>query len=629
MEIFQNFSGGLNTVAPPDTMLDTELTDILNMDLSDRGTLKRRIGMKKIQSPRFGDIQGYFRYYKTDGTFEHIWVIDGYVYRNEEVNPIVFNPRVQTTDTVDGFQYGGTLYLITGSQLMGYDGTTLAPVDPYLPTTQEMTFIGTNALATDPEAHLQDSIGLVPSIDYVYPVKTTLYVGTDILARVFITSITGETYEFATQIRGSSLKDSDWPDTSTLTFRQRNPDNSVFLPTRSVEGEYEYRVVMRKVGTTDLLADYRGSFTVTQLQVREETDSNAVSKCNRGFWYQGRMYLYGNPDSPATVYMSHLNTPNYVPSLYNLEFDNPRREPITQILQYRNSLVIFTKTSVQALYGTGPDDYRRVMLHTDLGCIAENGAAVMQNHIAFVSYQGIYALKTLGLTDDKATVERLDTNIANIVPNDTNVLVAYHENQLHVTFPTQKVRFRYYELLKAWTKDYSDNFILRGMKVVDGDLFAYKNLALYQFDSTVFDDDDYNYENYFESKYLSFGQPYHQKKLKELQILTAPNDESMNCTIYVYADEQAVITPDHSYASVVDGVVVWNVSIEPNFHVSPGAKYDDNMILGDSVFGENLFDKEKLPLTGKCLRTRVKISNNEPKENHFIGFAYVFKTRKP
>jgi hypothetical protein len=53
------------------------------------------------------------------------------------------------------------------------------------------------------------------------------------------------------------------------------------------------------------------------------------------------------------------------------------------------------------------------------------------------------------------------------------------------------------------------------------------------------------------------------------------------------------------------------------------------MILGDSVLGSQKYAKEVLKLTGKCLRTRIRVSNNEPKENHFIGFSFIFKVKKP
>ena len=50
MEVYQNFSGGLNTTTVPDNMLDHELADMLNQDIGERGSLKRRHGLKKVET---------------------------------------------------------------------------------------------------------------------------------------------------------------------------------------------------------------------------------------------------------------------------------------------------------------------------------------------------------------------------------------------------------------------------------------------------------------------------------------------------------------------------------------------------------------------------------------------------
>jgi hypothetical protein len=269
------------------------------------------------------------------------------------------------------------------------------------------------------------------------------------------------------------------------------------------------------------------------------------------------------------------------------------------------------------------------MLHTDLGCIAPKGAAVMKNHVGFLSLQGVFVLKTIGLTDDKASVEKIDTKIANLIPQDEGAIAIYNDSQLQITFPGTTQRFRFYEELSAWTKDYSTKFNFTNLYNIDAELYALAPNVLYIFDKTVFQDDDYVYTNYWETKYFNFGQPYHKKKLKELQILTAPKNDIMSCTIYVSADETDVITPDSEGAVIENNQVVWKVVTEDNFKVYGGAQFDDKWILGESAFGSTNFAVNKLRLTGKCLRTKIKLSNTDPKENHFIGFSYIFKAKKP
>jgi hypothetical protein len=110
--------------------------------------------------------------------------------------------------------------------------------------------------------------------------------------------------------------------------------------------------------------------------------------------------------------------------------------------------------------------------------------------------------------------------------------------------------------------------------------------------------------------------------------MMAPNDTEINSSVYIYADEEAVISPVESKAKVVDGVVVWELTEEENIHADAGAIFDD-ITLGTSVLGSNKFAMQRLKLTGNCKRTRIRVMNTEARENQFIGFAYIFKVRRP
>lgn len=624
MEVFQSFSGGLNTMSAPDTMQDSELTDILNMDIGERGSLKRRYGLKKIRSLAVSNKQqGYGRFYKTDGTYDELFALGGKLYRNSETTALTItgltNNTFQDTKPIEMVQFGEKLYIATGTKLVQYDGTSAKVVTPYTPTTEEMTYVGTNALFDDPTGHLTDSTGLVASIDQAIPYGT----GKTVQVQVFCTVISGESYQFSVQTKKAS-DTKDFP--APTSWGTRNASKVLAGKSNLAEGKYTVQISMRQTGTTEILSQMEIEYKV-DLKPKTTATVSEIGKCTRLLVHWQRLCAYGNTDNPTTMYMSHINMPDYFPGLLNLEFDNPRREGITSILHYRNSLVVFTKTSTQALYGSGLDDFKRTMLHTDLGCIAPYGAAVMKNSIGFLSSQGVYTLKTMGLTDDKATVEKIDTKIANLVSLDTNVLAVFEGNQLQMTFPNSKKRLRFYPDLAAWTRDYSEKFDYTRQYEIDSQVFCLGPNALYAFDSSVYDDDDYNYTNQWESKYISFGQPYHKKKLKEVHVMTAPNNSVINSKVYIYADEQAVITPESGKAEIVDGAVVWTLTDENNFQVNAGTIFDFD--LGESAFGDSKFGVNKLKLTGNCLRTRIRVENNEPTESQFIGFAYIFKVRRP
>lgn len=575
-----------------------------------------------------GYSQGYFRYYKTDGTYEEIVAISGKLYKNNVLLPITGLTSFQATKQIEAVQYLNTMYFATGTKLLQYDGTTCKIVDPYLPTTMEMMYVGANALSDTPEAHLTDTIGLVPAIDYVYAVKATGVVNNPITVKVFSTKIDGETYEYAIQIQ-KATSTTDFP--VPTSFKALDTDNSIATKGVTTSGDYIIRITMRKVGTTELLAQYDMEYKVNKVEDKKANTpvKSTIHSCNRATVYWNRLVLYGDPTNPALIYISQVDAPNYMPALFTINFDSPKREGLTQLLPYRNGLLAFTKTSTQLLTGSSPDDYKRSMLHTDLGCISPKGAAVMKNHVAFLSSQGVYILKTSSTTDDKAMVEKIDTKVANLVSLDPNAIAIFDNNQYQLLFPSTKTRLRYYQDLDAWTKDTSDKFDFTNVWNIDGTLYAQSDNMVYQFDESVYTDDHTPYVNSFESKAFGLGQPYHDKKLKEFQMLVAPKGQNMVSTVQVFADEQSVTGVENGYATInQNGEVEWVVEFEPNLNVDANTTFGDWQ-LGESTFGETTYAKKTFRLTGKCIRTKVKVSNTEPKENHVIGFAYVFKSKKP
>lgn len=59
IEIYRDFSGGLNTTEGSLKMNDNEVAELVNMDITPRGTLQRRSGMEThSRSTLWGDIKG-------------------------------------------------------------------------------------------------------------------------------------------------------------------------------------------------------------------------------------------------------------------------------------------------------------------------------------------------------------------------------------------------------------------------------------------------------------------------------------------------------------------------------------------------------------------------------------------
>src|SRR5690625_3135865 len=180
MAAYHDFSGGLNTETSNDNLNDNELTDLVNIDLGERGSLKRRNGFKRILEPETeGKGQGFFRYYSETGEKkELILAVNGRLYRENSETGVAepleiegLEDGFQTERFVEAVQMGNTLVIATGTDLVEYDGETAKVVEAYEPEPLEFLYIGTNALAEDPDSHIQDGLATFLRIDGVFPNK--------------------------------------------------------------------------------------------------------------------------------------------------------------------------------------------------------------------------------------------------------------------------------------------------------------------------------------------------------------------------------------------------------------------------------------------------------------------------
>jgi hypothetical protein len=296
-------------------------------------------------------------------------------------------------------------------------------------------------------------------------------------------------------------------------------------------------------------------------------------------------------------------------------------------------IVAFSASSIQALFGKSPQDYQRFTIHTGIGCVAPLSAAVMGNYISFLSSEGLYALISVGTSESRLNVKRIDDNIKNLITKDSDAIGVTFNNQYHIVYPSQKKRFRYYHEQGVWARDESDKMDFSNMYTIGGELYAQSasNGITYVFDDSVYTDDGFVYEDIVETKSFDFGVPYNPKKLKELQLLMAYEGDNIESYCYVYADGNLILNPetDESYAAIdTNHNVSWVPVSNPNMQSNVGTVFG-SWIMGSSAWGNQELYLNKLSISGKCLRTKVRIVNKKPLANRFLGVAYVFKLKKP
>lgn len=582
---------------------------------------------------RRGKGQGYFRYYNSDGTYQAIVAVGGKLIRNGGDLAITGLPNgFQTDRMIEAVQYGDKMYIATGSGLVVYDGATAQLVTPYTPMPLEALYVGVNALAANPDTYLADGVSGSISLAGVTVDKRKGVVNQISTFNAYVNKPAGVNLKYSFQYK---LKSADtflpttisWQDSKTWTFKPDKAD------------EYEIKVMVKDStvpGDTPADTYILPSYKVTAYDENVTANVSGINTCNRILLHWDRLILYGDTVNKNTVYISHLKKPDYFPTTNTLIFESDTQEPVTKIVQFRDFLVAFLPSSIQALYGKSPLDYRRVKLHTGIGCVAPESACVMGNVIAFLSKEGVYVLKSFGLAEDRMNVERIDTKIANLIPaypDSADACSIYHEDQLHICFPKIKTRFRFYRTSGAWTKDESIYFDFCRFHEIKGDLVVQSQSTgeVYQFDDSIYQDLDYVYEDKVETKPYDFGVPYNPKKLRELQVIIGHEGYDPNISAELFGDGAALLSTYKATPYVdEEGFVQVKEEYVPNITSESGTAFGE-WDLGIDGFGEVSSSIHKLRLkSGHKHRTaKVILRHKEAKPYTLIGLGFVFKLKKP
>lgn len=558
---------------------------------------------ESIPADRQGFGQNYFRYYTPDGRFQSLIAVNGRLLKDGGDLPIQgMDGPFQTERPIEAVQYGEHMFIATGTKLVEYDGVIAKVVEPYKPNPLDALYVGKNGLAENPDHYLDDGTaqmlraeGIVPSLRFGIVNKEVTFTG-------YVSKPEDEVgeVEYKWEYKLAKLETlvlgKDWSTEKTWTHVFQDSD------------EYYIQLSVRIKGSSDFpsvttIPKYR----VADFDQNRPIDTSTIHTCNRILLHHDRIILYGDSQHRNRAYISHLRNPRYFPQNNTIEFQSNEQEGLTRIIRYRGFLVAFLPTEIQALYGTAPsgdEGYRRVTLHTGLGCIAPETPKVLGNDIAFLSNDGIYRLKQFGMSESKMNVEKIDHAIANLVPRDKNACAIVHRDQYQIIFPSRQTRFRYYRHLGVWTRDYSPMLDISRMYEWNGDLVVQDRLrgTVAVFDPSVNSDLDYAFDAYMRTKNFDFDEPHAPKKLKQVQLIYDQESIEGNSYVEVFGDEQRIAR--YNPLSEEQGR-----SIDVN---------EDTHIV-------------KIPLQPrKKVRTAaLKIGHNRDEPFTILGLGFQFKLKKP
>ncbi|MFE3973191.1 MULTISPECIES: hypothetical protein [unclassified Peribacillus] len=588
---------------------------------------------------RRGKGQGYFRYYRPDGSFKAIVAVDGKLMLDGGDLPITGLPEgFQEERMIEAVQWKDKLFIATGTELVEYDGTLAKVVEPYRPKPLEALEIGTNGLMDFPDNYLDDGEGDLLSIMGVMPDKRIGIPNQPTTFSTFISKVAGTNIEYKYEYgmkrwaagtgAENLLLGKDWSDSKTWMF------------TPSQSGDWTIKVSARVKATPEFPTPGEPeaftipTYKVTSTDENIKIDTNWVKTCNRIMLYWDRLIMYGDTTKKSQIYISHLQNPRYFPVNNTLEFENTEQEGISKLVPYRDFILIFMPTSVQALLGkspTGSDPFSRYVVHTGVGCIAPETAKVMGNDVVFLSKEGIMVLRSFGLNENRMNIEQLDGKIRNIIPSDTNACAIFYDHQYHICFPNRKQRLRFYTNHSAWTMDESPYFDFAKMYEWQSELVVQSQDTgqVFQFDENVFNDLGFIYEDRILTKSFDMSAPYNPKKFKELHVITERNEHDTKLVVTVNVDNNAVVNPIKNVVSVNDRGEVESIEVlEPNIIVDSGTVLG-SWDLGVFSFSKAKSEKSALPISGKGRLVSIDIRHKLDVPNTLLGVAFVYKLKKP
>lgn len=203
------------------------------------------------------------------------------------------------------------------------------------------------------------------------------------------------------------------------------------------------------------------NFSGESLDFRElNRRAEGLWSCNRVINHYGKLLAYGSQTSPETVFIGHPTIKEYFPEYFTKNFETDTDEVIQKITPFMNILVVQSQTYTWGLKGIdalvdASNPYSQFTINSAYGTIAPKSVRAVRNQLYFLSAEGVVSLNSLFANDNQYNIKILDTNIKNIVPQDTEAVAIQFDDQYWIHFPNSPTNLllRYYIDKKAWMKD--------------------------------------------------------------------------------------------------------------------------------------------------------------------------------
>lgn len=425
----------------------------------------------------------------------------------------------------------------------------------------------------------------------------------------------------------------------------KDPDGTEIVNFKNVTPYFPiYEFLPTKVGTYSVyfgasIADdsvYETELTILyEVQARDDglhevSFNDEINACTRIMLYYNRIILYGN--GTGRWYKSDINRPAYYTVFGIFDFSSVNPENHNEILQaalpYRNGITVLTEDSTYQVLGKG-DDFadiagnfspfvaQRVLSR---GTIAKFSVATTENVLVFLASDGIYAITTISVDENRANAYKISDLIGKLTIQDCDASGVVFENKYYLNFPSANYTLKWDYIYgsrmsggnfapeRLWTRDISDVMIFGRMYVIDNRLYAIdasdSNYNLFynnHVDDIVSDGEIYDLENlnyptgffldvtstivsWIETKGYNFKDSSMLKKVKTIIVEMSKGSFTMLYFANANAVIDAVQVPKIIFDDILGRITDFDGTLETNLLIEGGFILNTT----DGVLGINL-----------------------------------------
>jgi hypothetical protein len=616
LQVYNDFRGGWNADAAPDSIADNEMAMADDLDLNSRGGIRRRKAYLRLNAISYNaQVKQDIEYTKNDGTNQILSLIGSNLCRMYQTDWTIDSTIcAMSRDTVPHYFYGDKMFFLDGAEYRIYNGVECHAVQLTPPAAAPtitgnklkstgrfngvykcwVTFVQADGLESDPSP--------LASID----------------GEVTTTSTTTDNHGQPVQV------------TTTKYYNILNWSNIPIGPEGTI-GRKLYRTkadqsegrLVTTIGdnTTTTFEDTVSDDSLSVIAIlRTDNDLSKVKTCDFIVYHTNSGRVFAASINSADVQYSEPSHPEYFRSWVTPTSGDG---PVVGLSIFGDALIVHYSNSAWMWRGKDPKAdavWRRLPIP---GAFANWGIVDTPGSKTWVGPGGIYSVAPGILAYGDVHIETAVTNFAekkiqSVIENmgSTSAISAVYDSansRVYIAYPDGPTSTANTHIIvldwafKAFTR-YTNINAVHLLQRKNGDILAATNGYIVKLNGAMNDPGNVPVFMRFRSKPYALGYPFHKKRILRLYTeFKAPDNGDIEVSFNIY----------------VDSILVYSQK-----HVSLG----ESFVWGESNWGEAIWGQRELIATRSKVsasghRVEVEIINDQLDIDEVIVYGFSFEYR--